>query len=294
MRSTLRVIFAAAVAILLPGCGKRPPPAPPPDHQNQPRIAVLSPALGVVLADVGLGERIVGRHGYDRVLDPSIPVCGEQSGVNYEALIRVNPTHVITEWGTREFPARLTTLAESNGWIVRDFRMLTLNDIDSAATSLAELLPGAELSPRVRRMHEIATTVHPETIWAGRVLLLMDASPIAALGPGSAHQELLVRVGGVPAITEGSPYMPMHKEDLARIAPDAIILVQPRAGGDDAPPATAESVREQLHAITSLDIPAAQSGRIAIVDHPLALLPSTALADVADEFAALLARWAEE
>lgn len=295
MQASLRMLALALAAVLAAGCGKRDP-APPPRDPDPMRIVVLSPAIAVVLSDLGLRDRIVGRHGYDMVLDKSIPVCGEQNAVNYEALLRANPTHVFTEWGTREYPARLTSLAESKGWVLRDFRMLTLADIDAAARSLAELLPDADPSDRVTRVHALAAPAEREPVWEGRVLLLMDASPIAAIGPGSAHHELLLRSGGVPAIAEGSPYMRLHAEDVARLAPDAIILIQPRSGVEPAEPEDAGApadaeLRARLGVIASLDIPAVTSGRFAVIDYPLGLLPSTALADVADRIESLLARW---
>ncbi|HZW08901.1 MAG TPA: hypothetical protein VFF69_03280, partial [Phycisphaerales bacterium] len=194
MPGAIRLAIALLAVMLGPGCGDGPRPPALKGAPDEPRIVVLSPALGVVLHDLGLREHIVGRHGYDTVLDQSIPVCGEQNGVNYEALLRARPTHVITEWGTRELPAKLAGLAESNGWVLRDFRMLTLGDVDAAATALGGMLPQASPSARISRMHELAGAAPPDRLWSGRVLLLMDVSPIAAIGPGSAHHELLVRV----------------------------------------------------------------------------------------------------
>src|SRR5262245_61348101 len=115
----------------------RRPPAPAPD--GGPRIVALSPAVAVILRDLGLADRIVGRHGYDFVLNKSVPVCGDQAGgIDYETLLRARPTHVLIESGARETPGRLTELAEEHHWAVESLRMLTLDDIEHTARRLGE------------------------------------------------------------------------------------------------------------------------------------------------------------
>ncbi len=305
--ATLRLcsLFALLCGVLsLVGCGRGTDPTTPgnpADHaapatgNTEPRIVVLSPALGVMLTDLGLADRVVGRHGWDAVLDQSLPVCGDQTGLDYEALLRAEPTHLLTEWGARALPGRLTTLAAEHGWDVQDFQILSLDDIASASARLRGLFPDAapaESMPRFERMmHE-----PPEPVWQGRVLLLMGTSPIAALGPGSAHHELLLRAGGIPAIVEGSPYMPLHAEDVLRLAPDAIVLIQPRNtdGSGAATGAAASAVpitTDKLGRIASLDIPAIAHSRVVRIDHPQALLPSTRLVEVAEAMERALRRW---
>jgi len=279
-------VVLAILVLWVGGCSRE---APAPAGDDRPRIVVLSPAVAVILDDMGLAGRVVGRHGYDRVLERSIPVCGEQGSINYEALVRAEPTHVLIEWGSRELPGKLTELADRHGWVLREFRMLTLGDIDRAARELSALFPGEEPGGRVALFHELVAGPVPEPRWDGRVLLLMSASPqITALGPGSAHHELLARAGGVPAIVEGTPYMPMHAEDVLRIAPDAIVLIETGSEGE---PVDAGS---RLGAIAGLDIPAVKSGRVEVVSDPLALVPGTNLVGIGDAMRAAIDRWADE
>ncbi|MCC7388383.1 MAG: hypothetical protein IT431_06405 [Phycisphaerales bacterium] len=278
--------LALAILLLCLGACARREPAPA--GQTQPRIVVLSPALAVILTDMGLAPEIVGRHGWDRVLDPAIPVCGEQQAINYEALHRARPTHVLTEWGSRELPARLTGTAQRDGFMLRDFRLLTLADIDKAAGALAEMFPHADADDGIARFHALVASPAPEPVWTGRVLLLMGVSPITALGPGSAHHELLERAGGVPALTEGSPYMTLHAEDVLRLAPDAIVLI--RTGNAEA---HADPLDALGPAIRGLDIPAVADRRVALLDDPLALIPSTRLGALADELRRTLGEWAD-
>lgn len=297
----LLVLLVSALAVV--GCGQRTDatdaetlPAAPPPSDPEPRIVVLSPALGAMLTDLGLGDRVVGRHGWDTVLDQSVPVCGDQTGLDYEALLRANPTHLLTEWGARKLPGRLTTLAAEHDWNVQDFQILSLADIAAAERRLGELFPDGVPADSMKRFDAMMRAPIREPVWKGRVLLLMGTAPIAALGPGSAHHELLLRAGGVPAIAEGSPYMPLHAEDVLRLAPDAIILIQPRGSAE--PGETATALRavppSQLGRIASLDIPAVAHQRVIRIDHPQALLPSTRLVEIAEAMRAALRRWAEE
>jgi len=292
---TLLVAAVCGGLLSLAGCERQAEPRTPaatdvPGSEQTPRIVVLSPALGVMLTDLGLAGRVVGRHGWDTLLDQSLPVCGDQTGLDYEALLRADPSHILTEWGTRELPAQLNTLAAKHGWDLQDFRLLSLADIGSASARLRALFPDAEPAESIERFDRLMTAPVPAPLWKGRVLLLMGTSPVAAIGPGSAHHELLLRAGGVPAITEGSPFMPLHAEDVLRIAPDAIILLQPRSGSGD----TQASAPIALNGLASLAIPAIEHGRVVRIDHPLGLLPSTRLIEVADSMDEALRRWADE
>lgn len=282
--SMMRTLLGSLLlpVLLALGCARSAPEDAASDGAGE-RIVVLSPALAVILSDMGLESRIVGRHAYDRVLDPAVPVCGDQQAINYEALLRARPSHVLTQWGSRGLPEKLTGLAGREGFVVRDFRLLTLEDIDGAVGALLDMFPDATPDESVARFRSLAAGPAPEPVWEGRVLLLMGVSPISALGPGSAHDELLRRVGGVPAIAEGAPAMTLHAEDVLRLAPDAVVLIQSGAGA---------GVEDRLgRAIMGLDIPAVREGRLLLLDDPLALVPSTRLEAVATRMRRALEAW---
>lgn len=274
------------------GAGVVPPPATP--H----RIVVLSPALAVTLKDLGLAGEVAGRHAHDMVLDKSVPVCGDQTGIDYEALLGARPTHVLIEWGTRELPRRLGELAREHGWVVRSYgALLTLDQVRASVDDLGrEFLAPEKQGAREKLLARLDASWarREELSKAGRVLLLMGTSPVcAALGPGSFHQQVLERIGGVPAIREGSPYMELDAEDVARLAPEGIVLVMPRAVGA-APrtgPLSADDAAARLGALATLKIPAVTNGRVWLIDDPLCLLPGTSLAGFADDLERGLARW---
>jgi ABC-type hemin transport system substrate-binding protein len=287
-------LAAAFWLFLLPACSRSSPSPPAPAAQ---RLVVLSPALAVTLRDLGLQDRIVGRHAYDLILPASIPVVGEQSAIDYEALLAANPTDVIIEWGSRPLPDRLLELARERSWNLRPCSTLTLDDIERGAAELGgALLPPERAEARDRLLERFRASLsgRADLSRAGRVLLLISTSPTcAALGPGSCHQQVLERIGIAPALDHGSPFMELDAEDVLRLAPDVIVLVAPRAPGTPEPrPPSWEDLAARLGALARLDIPAVKSRRVALIDDPLALLPATSLTDFADELRGAIEAWA--
>lgn len=284
-----------AMILLVAGvsaCERTPAGARGQSNQN-PRIVALSPALAVTLRDLGLGDRIVGRHRFDMVLDDSLPICGDQSGIDYEALLRVNPTHVLIQQA--RVPPRLATLARSNGWDVLNLPTLSLEDIERATELLWRTFapPGVGPPKILLRMRRAWSGRGTDLRSGARVLLLMSVDPPQALGPGSFHQQILERLGGTPAISAGRPYMRLGAEDVARLAPEAIVLIVPRPVGSPQPPdPTWEQIRGRLGVLGRLDLPAVRARHVALIDDPLSLTPSTAMIDFADRLAEILSAWA--
>lgn len=283
------------------------------------RIVAISPAVAVMLRDLGFERQIVGRHGYDLVLEPSVPVAGDQAGVDYETLIGLNPTHVYTQFGTLGVPERLSELAAERGWALEDVRLTTLDEIARSMDDMYLDLRGFEPqgADEFDPIKQFERTVLPSErlafAWrdrgpavrdAGRVLLVAATEPPGVLGPGSFHHELLIRIGGTPAITEGGPWMELDAEDVLRVAPDAIVVItttgHPGRGpeGDARFVAPAElswdETRGYLGVIGGLPIPAVRERRVAVIDDGLALLPSSSLADFADALAGHLEGWSAE
>ena len=244
------------------------------------RVAALSPAVALLLDQVGAGHMVVARHGYDRWSDQSLPAAGDQAGIDYEALLAAEPTDVLLEWGSRELPDRLVELAEDGDWHIESYALSTLEDIAAAADALHARYVGSGTSPSNALEQSLQPVAGAEGV--GRVLLLMSADPPQVLGPGSAHHQLLVRLGATPAITEGSMWIELDAEDVLRLAPDAIVLIAPGGIG---------GTEEALGRLATLPIPAIQSGRVGVIDRPTALLPTLALGEVADDLAELVREW---
>lgn len=278
------------------------------------RIAAVSPALAITLRDLGLADKIIARHAWDMVLDLKVPIVGDQATLDYEALLDARPTHVLLEWGVRPVPERMTSLAAEHNWRVKSWSLLSYDQLRASfneiATFIAQGQPAKEGLALAARAAELTTRFdnacaqRPAASRAGTVLLLHSVSPLAALGPGSFHHDILSRLGGRPALTSGNAFVQMHMEDLVRIAPESIVIVEPRdpratptaARPNPRPlgldPTDWPAIESKLGAIARLTIPAVKNRRVAIIDDPFALTPSSAMIDFATELAGILDRWA--
>ncbi len=298
---------AGAALSMIGGCKRSPASESDPREEGKTtglRIAAVSPALAITLRDLGLADKVVARHAWDMVLDPKVPIVGDQASLDFEALLAVRPTHVMLEWGVRPVPERLSELARDHTWRVKSWSLLSFEQVRAsfaeitafiaqgqpATEGLALTARGAELTTRF----DNACVQRAMAARAGSVLLLHSVVPPAALGPGSFHQAILERLGGRPALTSGNAYVQMHMEDLLRIAPESIVIVEPResrsggaGSGSDWP-----TMERKLGAIAKLQIPAVRERRVAIIDDPLCLTPSSAMIGFAGDLAAILDRWA--
>jgi ABC-type Fe3+-hydroxamate transport system substrate-binding protein len=256
------------------------------------RIAAIGPGVGVILRDLGLEKSVVGRHGFDMALDPSIPVCGDLTGIDYEALLAAKPTHVVLEWDQRDPPERLMKLAGEMDWDVRVLRLTSLAGIRACAIDLAETFNVT--SDLVERLDRAWSPRASDLSRAGRVLLLVQTNPPAALGPGSYHHEILERIGGVGALQDAAPFVTMDVEDVMRLDPDVIVLVSPRPRDSDERTYSQDQLAALLGPLTSRGIKAIERGHVAVIDDPLGQTASTALIDFADELAQILSMWRGE
>lgn len=301
LRASLLFLIAFAVACVV-GCSREGSThSTAASLADTPRIAALSPAVAIILRDLGHADHIAARHAYDYVLPQSVPAAGDQAGIDYEALLRARPTHVFTQWGARQVPERLIELARERNWTMRDVNPLSLEDIAQATLTLDAALHArpreiaTQLAAQVRALAAPPDESSPSSL---RVLLLVGLAPATALGPGSCHHEMLLGTGARPAIDAGLAFQDLTSEDLVRLAPDAIIWFRPKSpramnptGGsssrDAAPDAT-----DPWQPIRTLRLPAIESSRIAIIDDPLCLMPSTAMIGVGARMRELIAGWA--
>ncbi|OAB61380.1 hypothetical protein AY599_13470 [Leptolyngbya valderiana BDU 20041] len=270
------------LVVLLAACGEAP--APPPGAGV--RIATTSPAVGIMLRDFGAQDLAVGRSGYDVALAPSLPVVGDAAGIDLERLSAVAATHVYYESGASAVPAGLTELADDVGFEIRAFELTSLEQLIELASDVHGLVSDEVDAgrPPVERFED-ALEHNADLAGAGRVLLLMPGTPAAALGPRSVHHEVLIRIGGTPAIEDGRPYMPLDAEDVLEIAPDAIVLLAP---------GKAEDWRALLGPLAELPVPAIERGRVAVLRDEEVLMASTSTLRYADALRKRLESWAAE
>ena len=117
----VRFVLAGVVALLLAlaGCERSAPQPVASTPSNaapiERRIVVLSPALAVMLQQLGHEDDIVAKHTWDLALGDAIPTIGDQFELDYETLLRLDPTHVplhgATGGGLGDANETLTTLS---------------------------------------------------------------------------------------------------------------------------------------------------------------------------------------
>ncbi len=288
--ATLAVTAWMIVAMLL--CGCRQARQPSAQATGTLRIVSMSPAISRTLVDFGVEAQIVGRSAWCASLDPAIPVAGDLYDIDYERLIRLEPTHVLVQPPSTGLDPTLQRLAAERGWIIGRWKFDTLDDIEQMVREVPGLLypqggdARAAASARAAELlNRMATALTPGAAphWSGRTLLVADTAPaILVFGPGTYLHDVLTSLGGRNATTT-SGWSELSLEDVVRLDPAAIILVRDRGPADIDPV-------EAAGPLASLDTTAGREGRIAVLWHPDAMLPSTAVIGVADQMGQVLRR----
>jgi len=290
------------------------------------RFVTLSPAIGVMLRDLGFEDSIVGRHSYDMALSKTIPAVGSHIDIDYELLISLEPTAIYIERTSVAIPGKLMELADEFGWRVISYELKTLDDIAMTLDDLYLKLVGFGDEPKTademfnfdidptKKFDMDFPSARLASAWspmgaaaskAGRVLVLAGIDPPGAMGPGSFHGQLIERMGLTPAIVEGGMWQEFDHEDLINLAPNSILVFAPESESNDPnafdpnaligePTAMGwDEIVERLGSIADLPIPAIEHRRVAIVTHPLGLLPSSSFGQVADEVRRAVEGWGE-
>jgi ABC-type hemin transport system substrate-binding protein len=313
--------------LMLSGCGQSPTNSASTcadqsvreQDQEVLRFAVFSPAIGVMLRDLGFEDDIVGRHSYDTALSSSIPVVGSHIEIDDEVLINANPNVLIFEENSITIPQRIRDLADARGWMIWTFKLESLDDIAITLDDLYLRLVGFPedansdddpltfaVDPTKRfdielpsaRLARVWSPLGRDATSAGRTLLLAGVDPPGALGPGSFHAQMIERMGITNALTTGNMWQEMDLEDLVELAPDSILIFSPADAGSDQgigepEPMGWSAILAALGPIASLPLPAIEQRRVGLITHPQALLPSSTLGQVGDEVRKTLALWRE-
>jgi len=291
-----RLFFHLLVLLtVLAGCSRTDPSPSSPSSSTTPRVVALSPAIAALMLDAGLDPLIVGRHAWDIALPKTIPSCGEQGTIDYEALLHTQPTHVLLQWGRQDLPARLTDLAASRAIIIENVDILSLDEIDRAQRRLAELLsPATPFDPARLTSARIdaVRAAHPNLNSRGRILLIAaSGATYGVLGPGSCHAQVLDRLGIQNAMSTGGPWANLDAEDIVALRPDAIVLIQPRAWNTSPRRPSIDELRTTLGVLGRVDTPAVATARLGFIDDPLALIPSASMAQFAADLATIIDAW---
>jgi ABC-type hemin transport system substrate-binding protein len=292
-RLSLPALLLTLALAACAGCRRSPEPRGEPPAA--PRIVSMSPALSRTLIDLDLGDRLVGRSAFCRSVPEDLPIVGNLHEVDYERLIRLQPTHVLLQPPSASGPdPQLARVADEHGWIVAHWTINSVEDIEQVIRDLPGVIypqDSAEQAAAAGRAATLLNEIAAELTPRGgppapqRVLLVADVEPVWVFGRRTYLDDVLTALGGGNAVAaEG--WVELSLEDVSRLDPDAVIVV--RDVGDPEP-----DPMEAAGPLTRLDIAACRDRRIAVLWHPDAKLPSSGVRGVAKQMRRVLAALAE-
>lgn len=218
------------LAILIVGCR----PQIPDDQTQDLRIISLSPALTGMLEDAGLGDAIVGRSSWCvlRTRDQAdVPAVGDLHDRNWEAIIRLQPSHVFIQADTIEQDAALLDLSREHGWNPHAWPLKGIGDIKRVLDELPATIisSGPIFDQTLARCRSLAgqldDSMNPTQIGRGRrILIVNDQTPPLAWGQGTYLDEMLATTGASNAIVRDG-WRQLSIEDVVRLKPDLVLVV---------------------------------------------------------------------
>lgn len=291
MRTHLAILLVQGV-LLLSGCSETPSSpagaASEATGAHHIRIVSLSPAISRTLVDLDIADLIVGRTPYCASLDRAIPVVGDLHDLDYEMLIRVRPTHVLVQPPASGINPRVVEMAEKRNWSLHMWRLDRFTDIGELVKDLPNVVFTNSIEGKYHAlvraselldgMLKIVESYDPDAPSSPRTLLIFGVDPVSAFGTETYLYEVFAALGGRNA-TDVKGYPQFTLEDVARMNPEAVILVRPGVERDD---------RAVFGPIARMEIDAVKHDRLAVLTHPDALLPSSAVIGVAEELQAIL------
>ncbi|MBL9147344.1 MAG: ABC transporter substrate-binding protein [Phycisphaerae bacterium] len=248
-----------------------------------PRIVSLSPAISRTLVDLGLGDAIVARTPYCDSVPASIPVAGTHLDFDAERIVSVAPTHLFVQAPAQGVDPALSALAAERGIALTAWKLERVQDVAALVRSLPDAIGGAAgerarpaAVARADALDALDRRAAAVPATAPRALLLVTTDPLGAAGAGTFLDDLARAAGWRNAVTH-SGYPSLSHEDLVRLDPDLVVVVRDTSERDDA------TLRAQVLATDALLARYGASFRV--VRDPDALLPSSALVDVAKKLA---------
>ena len=220
------------------------------------RIISLSPGITASLIDMGFEEQIVGRSAFCDKQVEAIPVVGDLHTIDYERLLRLQPTHVFVQPQAVGEDSHLQELANNNAFILRNWKLNTIEDIRTLASELSSGL--------VWNDSAILITIDDTSISDAPTLIMTSGSEQQVgicFGTNTYLDDVWRSLGGVNAL-DSDGWRMLSIEDIVRLSPDRILLVS-------------DSVFTQSSPIEKLGIPVVR------FVHKDVLIPSTRIEDVA-------------
>jgi len=243
-----------------------------------------------MLIELGFRDQIVGVGRYDPIDLPDARVVGDSLQIDYESLVAVRPTHVLIQPERNTgVPDRLAELAARNGWLIGTVRIDTvddaldaLHDPDMPARGVGAVV-GARDAARQLRL-DVEAKLDALRAWSGgletrpRVMMVFRTEPLGVVGTDTFLDEMLRAAGGVNAF-EDAYYVNVDHERVLAARPDVILLLTSPKEYTDA------QIDTWRGTLADIDVPAIAEGRVEVLRHPLAKIPSSSVARITAEIA---------
>jgi iron complex transport system substrate-binding protein len=264
-------------------CDKSPPTTQP----TVRTVASLVPAATDLIIGMGARDRLLAVSTYDRQRPDvaGLPRVGDYQNVDWEQLQSLHPSVMVIQIKKDRLPAGFQERADALHIQLIDIAIDRVADILSAIDTLGDALDLPQQAKTAKqqmqtRLDAVAAGVSGKKPVS--VLLVLDESADAVVGPDTYLDELLQLAGGINAGKSlGQRYPQIDREMLLSLKPDVIIQLLPDASQQVKD--RAAQTWKQLP-----QIPAVAAGRVYTIDNWYALLPGWHVADLAEQFAQCL------
>jgi iron complex transport system substrate-binding protein len=255
---------------------------------SDPTIASLTPAGTDLILGIGAVDHLVAVSDLDEPRDGTdgLPQIGDFNNVDWEKLASVSPKILLTQFGDRT-PPGFRDRAKELGIGILDVRLNVLEDVFDEAKVVGQTLgegdKAAQAVMGLKRQLNLIEQANANYPRIRTAIAITDGGSVSIIGPGTFHDEILTIAGGENVATDAKlnkPYIPIDRELLATLAPDAILDLEP------AGPSTPQQMRQAARFWASVpDLPAVRNKQVYVITEPYCLRPGWHSADLAAVFA---------
>ncbi len=251
----------------------------PPQFEIAPRRVVsLVPSVTESLVDLDLGDRLVGVT--DACTRPAgaldhLPRLGSPEAPDIDYITALAPDLVIASADVT--PPQAADALRDAGLVVWMTAPRSLFDTLNLLWDLMQVFEHAAMGPRVQAIERAydATRAASRAVAPVTVFVPLARDPWRTFARNTYPDDLLRVCGGENAFPEGEP---ITLDDLVAAQPNVVLL----------PGAPSPFDQDDLAWFAGLDIPAAQTGRIHLIDASLLTWPGTRAAYALRDLPALL------
>jgi iron complex transport system substrate-binding protein len=257
-----------------------PAPASQPAAQEEPgkpRIVSTVPAATLNLLLIGSADQLVGVSRYDQIFLPeskrNLPVVGDYEQLNYEQLVKLQPTVLIIQQEESRQSPRLKDFVREHHIELVNLKFDHVADIWTSVDALGKAA-GRETQAQnaiAQAQRELADlAVDYRDIPHPKVLYIMDPQNNLACGNHTFVEEMITLAGGDNAPV-GNGFVTLGRETMVKLAPDVLLI--------GAPDTVAQMPDDpRLEPWMSLPVPATRNHRVFLVTDGNSQMPSLNIA----------------